>query len=213
MSTNEEPRVGSARTAADRPDARIPDPPATPNAAEKAAAPAGAAAGALAGGTAGTFIAGPIGTVIGAIAGAVGGWWAGAGVEREAELPPHYETYYRTHYEASAPAGGSWHRARPAYQLGHLAAGNPQYRGRSFAAIETDLQHGWTGDTASTAGEWQAVRDLARCGYEHRANSMLAESELTDPAAAKGASAHASKRVDFGPHTPAASRREFGPGA
>ena len=213
MSTNEEPRVGSARTATDRIDARIPDPPAAPNAAEKAAAPTGAAAGALAGGTAGTLIAGPIGTAIGAIAGAVGGWWAGAGVEKDAELPPRYETYYRTHYEASAPAGGSWERARPAYQLGHIAAANPSYRGRSFADIETDLQHGWTRETAATAGDWQAVRDLARCGYEHRANSMLAEREGMDSGTADGASAHASKRVDFGPHTPAASRRDFGPGA
>jgi hypothetical protein len=57
------------------------------------------------------------------------------------------------------------------------------------------------------------VRDLARCGYEHRGNSLLAEREVMDSGAADGASSHASKRVDFGPHTPAASRRDFGPGA
>ena len=212
MGTNDEPRVGSARTATDRPDARIPETREL-NASEKAAAPTGAAAGALAGGTAGTIIAGPIGTAIGAIAGALGGWWAGAGVEKDAELPPQDETYYRRHYEASAPAGGSWDRARPAYQLGHLAAANPAYRGRSFADIETDLQHGWKGDTAATIGEWQSVRDLARCAYERRANLARAEMELADPGAGVGDSAHAARRVDFGPHSPDAARREFRAGA
>ncbi len=212
MSTNDEPGVGSARTATDRVDAHIPGPVA-PNASEKAAAPAGAAAGALAGGTAGTLIAGPIGTAIGAIAGAIGGWWAGSGVEKDAEIAPRDETYYRTHYEASAPAGGTWDRARPAYQLGHVAAANPAYRGRSFADIEADLQHGWTTDTAAAAGEWPAVRDLARCGYEHRANSARAESELAEAGTGDGSSSHANKRVDFGPHSPDAARREFRTGA
>ena len=169
MSTRDEkPTVGSARTATDRPDARIPE-TGEKNAAEKAAAPAGSAAGALAAGTAGTLILGTIGTAVGAIAGAVGGWWAGAGVEREAELQPEDEQYYRTHYEASAPPGGDFNRTRHVYQLGHLAAKNPAYQGRSFADIETDLRHGWKGD-ADRQGEWESVRDLARAAYERRAS-------------------------------------------
>lgn len=208
MSTNDDPRVGSARTATDRPDARIPK-SGEANAAEKAASPAGAAAGALTAGTAGTLIAGPIGTAIGAIAGAVGGWWAGSGVEKNAELEPADETYYRTHYEASAPEGGTWDRARPVYQLGHAAAANPVYRSRSFGDIEIDLQHGWKPNSASSPGDWQSVRDLARCAYEHRANATRAEMELTDPGASDERSTHASTRVDFGPHSPDAARREF----
>ena len=208
MSTNDEPRVGSARTATDRPDAQIPE-TAEPNAAEKAAAPAGAAAGALAGGTAGTLVAGPIGTAIGAIAGAVGGWWAGSDVEKHAEIAADDEKYYRTHYEASAPPDGSWDRVRPVYQLGHAAAANPAYRGRSFAAIETDIQHGWTAHSRSSPAEWQSVRDLARAAYEHRANTTRAEMDLADPSADGERSTHASSRPDFGPHSPAASRREF----
>jgi hypothetical protein len=179
MSTREEPTTGSARTASDRADARIPE-TGEKNAAEKAAGPAGGAAGALAAGTVGTLVAGPIGTAIGAIAGAVGGWWAGAGVEREAELRPEDEHYYRTHYEASAPANGKWERARPVYQLGHAAARNPAYRGRSFADIETDLQHGWKGDTATRHGEWESVRDLARAAYERRNASVGVDREVTE---------------------------------
>ena len=178
MSMRDEPTVGSARTASDRPDARIPETPEK-NAAEKAAAPVGGAAGALAGGTAGTLVAGPIGTVVGAIAGAVGGWWAGAGVERDAELAPEDEQYYRSHYEASAPPGGTWERARPAYQLGHLAARNPSYSARSFAAIEPELRHGWTDDAAARHGEWDAVRDLARAAYERRISQVPTDRDVT----------------------------------
>jgi hypothetical protein len=208
MSTNDEPRVGSARTATDRPDAQIPE-TVEPNAAEKAAGPAGAAAGALAGGTAGTLVAGPIGTAVGAIAGAVGGWWAGADVEKHAEIAAEDEKYYRTHYEASSPPGGSWDQARPAYQLGHTAAANPAYRGRSFADIETDIQHGWTAHSRSSPAEWQSVRDLARAAYEHRATVTGAEMDLSDPVTEGERSSHASTRPDFGPHSPDASRREL----
>jgi hypothetical protein len=165
MSTHDDPRVGSARTATDRADAVIPE-PHEKNAAEKAAPVTGTAAGALAGGTVGTLVAGPIGTAIGAIAGAVGGWWAGSGVGRSAELTADEENYYRTHYEASAPKGGSWERVRPIYQLGHAASANPAYKGRSFASIENDLRHAWKGDFAASHGTWESVRDLARCAYE-----------------------------------------------
>ena len=177
MGTREEPTVGSARTATDRPDAQIPETP-DKNAAEKAAAPVGSAGGALAGGTAGTLVLGPVGGAIGAIAGAVGGWWAGAGVERDAELTPEDEQYYRTHYEAGAPTGADWQRARPAYQLGHLAARNPSYKSRSFADIEPDLRQGWTGETAERHGAWESVRDLARAAYE-RGNAGPLERDVT----------------------------------
>ena len=177
MSTREQPTVGSARTATDRPDAQIPETP-DKNAAEKAAAPVGSAGGALAGGTAGTIVLGPVGGAIGAIAGAVGGWWAGAGVERDAELTRDDEQYYRTHYEAGAPTGADWERARPAYQLGHLAARNPSYKSRSFADIEPELRHGWTGETAERHGAWESVRDLARAAYE-RGNAGPLERDVT----------------------------------
>ncbi len=178
MSTREDPTVGSARTATDRPDARIPETPEK-NAAEKAAGPVGGAAGALAGGTAGTLVAGPIGTAIGAIAGAVGGWWAGHGVEREAEMSSEDEHYYRTHYEAGAPTGADWQRARPAYQLGHLAARNPAYRARSFNDIEPDLRHGWSGETAERHGSWESIRDLARAAYERWQPSGQMDRDVT----------------------------------
>jgi hypothetical protein len=200
MTSKDDPKVGSARTANDRPIASTPG-SREPNAAEKAAPAAGGAAGALAGGTAGTLIAGPIGTAVGAIAGAVGGWWTGAGVEKSAELAPEDERYYRTHYEASSPADGSWERVRPVYQLGHAAASNPEYRGRSFSDIEADLQHGFKGGASSAHGDWQSVRDLARAAYERRVSASRIEKKGADIGETES-----HRRPDFADPLPDASR-------
>jgi hypothetical protein len=55
---------------------------------------------------------------------------------------------------------------RPAYQLGHLAGRNPDYAGRSFDEVESDLQRGWTGDVAARHGDWTSVRPYARGAYD-----------------------------------------------
>jgi len=165
----DEDLVGSARTATGRDDAVAGKP--GDSGAERAAPLAGGAAGAVAGGTAGTLVAGPIGTVIGAIAGAIGGWWAGAGARQGAEIEPHEDVWYRRHYEAATHRGPAWEYARPAYQLGHTAAANPEYRGRPFNEVERDLQHGWRGETRATYGDWSAIRELARAAYERRSQA------------------------------------------
>lgn len=128
----------------------------------------GGAAGALAGAAAGTLTAGPIGTIIGAIVGAVGGGWAGLATAQDARPSDEDEAYYRSHYGTAAAeqADASYERARPAYHLGHLAAHNPDYYGRSFDEVERDLQRGWHDDVRTRHGEWTAVRPYARAGYD-----------------------------------------------
>jgi hypothetical protein len=128
------------------------------------AAPIGGASGAIAGATVGTVTLGPIGTVIGAIAGAIGGGWTAVA----AAAPTHYEAShdreYRDHYEADSGRAADRHfdSARPAYQLGHLAARNPDYAGRAFESVETDLQRGWTDDVRARYGDWSIARRYAR---------------------------------------------------
>src|SRR5690349_24810632 len=107
----------------------------------------GAAAGAA--GAAIGAMAGPIGMLVGGIAGVVGGWWAG---KSAAEATHNYsdtdDQIYRDTYENSPSrlADRSYDQVRPAYQLGHIAGMNPDYRDRDFDAVEGDLQRGWTGD-------------------------------------------------------------------
>jgi len=126
----------------------------------------GAAAGA-AGAAIGSF-AGPIGTLIGGLAGVIGGWWAG---KSAVEASHHYSTdddrFYRDAYESSPTrlADRSYEQVRPAYQLGHVAGLNPDYRDRDWEAVEPDLQKGWTNDLRAKHGDWNTVRPYARDAY------------------------------------------------
>ena len=124
-----------------------------------AAGAAGAAIGAL---------AGPIGMFVGGLAGVVGGWWAGKAANEAAhKYTPEVDESYRNAYEMSSSklADRSFDDVRPAYQAGHIAAMNPDYRDRDFDAVESDLQRGWTDDLRAKHGEWTTARPFARDAF------------------------------------------------
>lgn len=127
---------------------------------------AGAATGAALG-----SLGGPIGTIIGGLAGAVGGWWSGRAISEAAStFNDEDDAYYQSHYQSSTGSGSSsgsssrmsYNDARPAYQLGHLAGVNPDYKNRSFDDVEPHLQSAY-----SSAGHknWSDVRSKARDAY------------------------------------------------
>ena len=126
----------------------------------------GAAAGAA--GAAIGSMAGPAGMIIGGLAGIVGGWWAGkAAVESAKHYTAEDDRYYRDNYEGTPTriADRSFDDVRPAYQVGHLAGKNPDYKGREWDAVEPDLQRGWTDEVRERHGEWDAARPFAREGF------------------------------------------------
>lgn len=126
--------------------------------------PLGAGGGAVAGAAVGTVTLGPIGTVIGAIAGAIGGGWTALAAAAPTHYSPEHDREYRAHYESDRErlADRPYEAARPAYQLGHLAARNPDYARRDFASVEGDLQRGWSDDIRTGYGDWQTARRYAR---------------------------------------------------
>jgi hypothetical protein len=144
-----------------------------PTVADLVGEAAGGISGVLAGAAIGSLV-GPIGTVIGGIAGAVGGWWGGRAISEAVEkLTEDDETYYRQHYQRRATIGRrkadhGYDEARPAYQLGHIAGMNPEYKGRQFEEIEADLQRGWNDDVRARIGEWDAVRGYVEEGFNRR---------------------------------------------
>jgi hypothetical protein len=154
--------VGTAATSAD-----TGTPAAAAEARRSVSGSVGAASGAAAGAAAGTVTLGPIGTAIGAIAGALGGGWAGLA----AAAPSHYtaedDAEYRAHYERESErlAERSFEDARPAYQLGHFAARNPDYASRDFDDVERDLERGWTDELRARHGDWQTARRYARDAF------------------------------------------------
>ena len=151
----------------------------------------GETAGGISGGLAGAAIGsigGPVGTLIGGLAGVIGGWWAGRSIAEAArEYGDADDRFYRTHYETSSRiADRSYDDVRPAYQLGHIASRNPDYAGRDFDQVESDLRRGWSDEIGARHGEWSSVRGYAREGYT-RGTSTLGEK-----------SAHAADRVATG---------------
>ena len=145
----------------------------------------GEAAGGISGVVAGAAVgsaAGPIGTVIGGIVGAMGGWWAGRAVaEAATAITPADDTYYRRHFDSKAGRFGNrtYDEVKPAYYVGHLASRNPDYRGRDFEDIETDLSRGWGSDR--NRGSWDDVRGFASEGFNRGRSSLSnAASGLAD---------------------------------
>jgi hypothetical protein len=128
------------------------------------AAPIGAAGGAVAGAAVGTVTLGPIGTIVGAIAGALGGGWTALAASAPTHYSPDHEREYREHYSSDPErlADRGFETVRPAYQLGHLAARNPDYAGRDFESIESDLQRGWSDDVRAGHGDWSVARRYVR---------------------------------------------------
>jgi hypothetical protein len=126
----------------------------------------GAAAGAA--GAAIGAMAGPVGMIVGGLAGIVGGWWAGkAAAESAHHYTPDDDRYYRDKYESSPTriADRSFDDVRPAYQVGHLAGRNPDYKEREWEAVEPDLQRGWTNEVREQQGEWETARPFARDAF------------------------------------------------
>jgi hypothetical protein len=109
-------------------------------------------------------VAHPLAVVVGAIAGTVGGWWKKAAADAESAFPAAEEQACRAHFVTvvGLPAEMTYERARTGYQLGYLAARNPDYHGRQFDEIEPDLRHGFTGEHA---GEYDTLREFARYGF------------------------------------------------
>lgn len=137
----------------------------------------GGVSGTVAGAAIGS-LGGPIGTLIGGIAGAVSGWWAGRAVsEAAAYYTDTHDADYRSHYESTPgrPADRSYDDVRPAYQLGHLAAHNPDYANKRFEEVEGDLKRGWSASASKAHGEWDRVRGYAHEAYS-RGTSRLRES-------------------------------------
>lgn len=141
-----------------------------PSTGDKVGEAVGGVAGVVTGAAIGSA-GGPLGTIIGGIAGAVGGWWAGRTVSEAAStFTDHDDNNYRQAYEGRSDrlADRTYDDIRPAYQLGHLASENPDYNGKNFEAIESDLQRGWSNDLRSRHGDWAAVRPYAEEAYTSR---------------------------------------------
>lgn len=157
---NDEPRHDVAPSA--RTDGPVGD---ESGAANKIGETAGGLSGALTGVAIGS-VGGPVGMLIGGIAGAVGGWWAGRAIAIAAtNFGDEEDRHYRARHAGDRARERPYDDVRAVYQIGHLASLNPEYAGRDFEEIESDLRHGWSGEAREQFGEWSEVRIYARDAY------------------------------------------------
>ena len=125
----------------------------------------GAAAGGVATGAAIGTVAGPVGAVIGAAVGAVIGGLAGKAVG-EAFDPTVEDAYWSKHYagEPYYQKGYDYDDYAPAYRTGYSA--HKHYAGRSFEAIELDLESDYNRSKGGSRLSWEKAKVAARAAWD-----------------------------------------------
>lgn len=156
---------------------------------EPGAHPVGVAGGATGGALAGAAIGavgGPVGAAVGGAIGAVAGGLAGKGAA-EAVNPTMEEGYWKDNYKTRPyyQNGKDFDYYSPAYRYGWEAASKPDYRGRQFSDVETDLSRNWDKFRGNVKSEWNDVRHATRDAYERVSTrsatpGMTEASEKTD---------------------------------
>jgi hypothetical protein len=131
------------------------------------------AAGAGAAGAAIGAVGGPVGAAVGAVVGAVAGGLAGKGVA-ESVNPTEEDAYWRENYKGRDYADDrniDYDRdLAPAYRAGYTAA--PQYHGRAFDEVESDLGRNWDKTKGQSRLSWERAKAATRDAY-HRASDKL----------------------------------------
>ena len=108
------------------------------------------------------------GTMIRTVGNIVGGWWSDRTADDARRMfGERSENACRRHFD-SVPRDSSYEAVRPLYQFGHLAGQNPDYHGRSFEEVESDLRNAWTSEQTRRYGDWNSVRDYVSGGYQAR---------------------------------------------
>ena len=137
----------------------------------------GAAAGGAVAGAAAGAVGGPIGAVAGAAVGAVVGGLAGKGVA-EGLNPTLEDAYWRDNYtkEPYYVEGRSYDDYAPAYRTGYEA--RTRYAGRSFDAIESDLERDYYANRGNSRLEWQDARDATRAAWHRVERALPGDADL-----------------------------------
>jgi stress response protein YsnF/uncharacterized membrane protein len=123
----------------------------------------GAAAGGVAGAAIGAAAGGPVGAGIGAVAGAAAGGLAGAAADYNAAEPGFRRDWESTHRDTH-----TWEQAGPAYRYGFESFGKPEYHGRGWDEVRSDLKSHWR-----NRGHFDDLEPMVRSAWEHRAQRML----------------------------------------
>jgi hypothetical protein len=136
------------------------DPITKPPGARPIGTGVGAAGGAAVGVAVGA-LAGPVGAVVGLVAGAIAGGVAGKGVAEEMN-PKVEDAYWKANFskQAYVDRDADYATYRPAYRTGY--EGRSRYPGKTFEAVEADLQRDYEKSKGKAALSWDKAKKAAR---------------------------------------------------
>lgn len=89
-----------------------------------------------------------------------------AGAERAVGATGYdaYDADYRSHFQSTAANRGyTYEQVAPIYRYGYALATDPQYRGRDWAAIETDARTRWE---RRNPGTWEEFKNEVRYAWD-----------------------------------------------
>jgi hypothetical protein len=132
---------------------------------------AGGTAGALTGAAIGAVMGGPVGAAAGASIGGLVGFVSGGVMSYD-----DVDEEFRRQYESS-PTHESyrWEDMSPAYRYGWESFDRPEYHGKAWSQVESDLEKGWTG------GRWSTFEPHIRHAWEHRASHHAQAGDTASP--------------------------------
>ena len=127
----------------------------------------GSAGGAVAGAAAGAVIGGPVGAAVGGVVGAIAGG-AGGHAAGEAVNPTVEDAYWNENFKSRPyyQQGRNYLDYRPAYRYGWESAAKPEYRGRKFDEVETELARGWDGVKGTSSLAWHDTKLAAHDAWK-----------------------------------------------
>ena len=129
---------------------------------------AGSAGGAAAGAAIGAAVGGPVGALAGGVIGAVAGGGAGHAMA-EGVNPTVEEAYWRENFNGRPyyRPGARFEDYHPAYRYGWESAGKPDYAGKRFEDVESDLGRGWDRAKGASRHTWEEAKMATRDAWYH----------------------------------------------
>ena len=125
---------------------------------------AGAATGGTAGAVIGAAMAGPVGAGLGAVVGTAAGGGLGALLDYRSAEPVFRDEWERGPYKEST----SWDEASAAYRYGWENFDRPEYQGRSWSDVHSDLKSRWSGTT-----RWEDYEPMVQSAWERRSQTPV----------------------------------------
>jgi hypothetical protein len=74
-------------------------------------------------------------------------------------------TYRQRWQQRVGTTGGRWEDSEPGYRYGYELRNRPEYRGRNWTEVESQVQRDWTQRNPGTP--WDRVRDSVRDTWEN----------------------------------------------